>query len=178
MAPTSLHTLLPRDNPSLGQLFEHFPAKVWLLLKFIIFGTAILLALYAIILGAVSAYFGIRLSFAWIVINAPKFIDWLRSGEWREVGVGWREKVGRLEKIEMVGRMLKLMKSWSTRRNAEAVDAEELEHLDGSHESDGREGSVSGETLFEGDEDGGGDGQARKKEDIVSDSEVCKEGKA
>lgn len=169
MAPTSLHALLPRDNPSLGELFHHFPAKVWLLLKLVIFGVAILLTLYAIILGTFFA-------FAWIGIYAPNVIGWLRGGKWREVVEGWREKVGLLKKIEMVDRMWKWLKSWSPRGKAEAVDAEELEHLDGGHDGEGREGSVGGDTLFEGEEDGVGDGQA-KKEDMELDSEDCKEGK-
>lgn len=42
MAPTSLHALIPRDGPSLGELFHNFPAKVWLLCKFILFGVCLM----------------------------------------------------------------------------------------------------------------------------------------
>lgn len=119
-----------------------------------------MLALYAIVVG-------IFFSFASLVIYVPETIRVLRSGKWRHIVEGWREKAGH------VRRMLK-------RRNAggdaEAVDAEELEHL-GSHDAEGREGSVGGETLFESEEDEEEDGQARKKEEMDLDSEDYMEGK-
>ena len=165
MAPTSLHALLPRDGPSLGELFHHFPAKVWLFFKFIIFGLALLLSLYGIIIGVVALFLGIRAC-------GPDLIRSLRTVKWRDVAVSWRDKVGRLRKIERLERMWKWLERKSARWKAESVDPEELEHL-GRRNDEGREGSVDGETLFEGkeDEDGDGDGQARKKEEIELDSE-------
>ncbi len=86
---------------------------------------------------------------------------------------GWREKkAGRLWRIERVDRMWKwLERRRSARWKAEDVDAEELEHL-GSRNGEESEGSVGGETLFEGEEDdnNNGDGQARKKEDMELDT--------
>lgn len=86
---------------------------------------------------------------------------------------GWREKkAGRLWRIERVDRMWKWMeRRRSARWKAEDVDAEELEYL-GSRNGEESEGSVGGETLFEGEEDdnNNGDGQARKKEDMELDT--------
>lgn len=143
MAPTSLHALLPRHYPSLGEMFHQFPAKVWLILKEIIFGLAIILALVGFILVIISIFVGIR-------IYGPHVVNRLRGGEWRDVVEGLREKVGRLRKIERVDRMWKWLERRMARTDTDkAVSAATLELLD-SREG---EGSVGGETLFEGEED-------------------------
>ena len=75
---------------------------------------------------------------------------------------GWREKAGRVGRIERLDRIWIWLKRRTTGLEAEVVDIEELEHLD-SHDGEGREGSVSGETLFESEDDEDGDEQGRKK---------------
>ena len=162
MAPTSLHSLIPRNDPSLGEMFHHFPAKVWMLIKAMLFGAALIAALLAILFGGIGLVMVINL-YGW------DFIRWLRSGEWREVE-GWREKAWRLGRIERVNRMWKWLECRRSGGEAGTVDDEELQRL-GSHDGDGGEGSVGGETLFEGDEDEDGDGEARKKEEMELNSE-------
>lgn len=71
--------------------------------------------------------------------------------EWelKDVGEGWRKKMGQLRKIERVDRMWKWLERRRARSEAdEAVDAAELERLECWGE-----GGVGGETLFEGEED-------------------------
>ena len=155
MAPTSLHTLIPRNDPSLGELFNHFPAKVWRLCKFILLGVCLMLAIYAIIIG-------ICFIFASLAIYVPRIISLMKNGEWRRSVKGWREKAGRVGRIERLDRIWIWLKRRTTGGEAEVVDIEELEHLD-NHDSEGREGSVSGETLFESEDDEDGDEQGRKK---------------
>lgn len=163
MAPNPPQPPLPRDDPSLAELFHHFPAKVWLLIKMVMFGLSIMLALVTII-------FGIFYLVTYVCIHGPDAVEWLRSGKWRELVKGCSETVGRLRRIERVDRLWKWFECRNARGEAEAVDAEELEHL-GSHEGEGREGSVGGETLFDGEEGEDGDGEARKKEEMELDSE-------
>lgn len=169
MAPTSLHVLVPRDGPSVGELFHQFPARVWLITKLIIFGLCIMLALCAII-------FGVCFAFASLVFCVRITIESLKSGKARTIVEDWREKVGRLGRIERLDRTWKWLKRMSARGEAEVVDAEELEHLD-SLDAEGRESSVGGETLFGSEEDEDGDRQANKKEKMDLDSEDYMEGK-
>lgn len=133
----------------------------------ILFGFSLIFALFALIAGTFLLVF-------FVGMYVPIVTQWLRSGEWREAVEGWREQVRRLRRIERVDRMWNWFECRSVRGKGEAVDAEELERL-GSHDGEGREGSVGGETLFEGeeDEDGGGDGdgQARKEEEMDLESE-------
>ena len=84
-----------------------------------------------------------------MISYGPGVIEWLRGGKWREVGQGWRDNLGRLRKIERVDRIW----TWLERRRVrnevdEVVDEAELERLDSGE----GEGSVGGETLFEGEE--------------------------
>lgn len=83
---------------------------------------------------------------------------------------GWREKLGCVGRIERLDRMWTWLKLRSAGGKAEVADTEELEHLDG-HDAEGREGSVSGETLFESEDDEDGEKPVRKKEDTELDSE-------
>ncbi len=130
-----------------------------------IYGLALILALYGIVIG-------IYCLFTAICICVPRLSQWLRSGKWKEDVEGWREKkVGRLWRIERVDRMWKILleRRRSAGWKAEDVDAEEeLERLGGRNDGEESEGSVGGETLFEGeedDDDDNGDGQARKKKE-------------
>lgn len=120
-------------------------------------------AIYGVIIG-------ICFVFTALVIYAPVTIKWMKSGEWRKSVEGWREKIGRVGRIERLDRIWTWLKLKSAGWKAEVVDTEELEHLD-SHDAEGREGSVSGETLFESEGDEDGDEQVRKKEEMDLDSE-------
>lgn len=127
-----------------------------MLFKFIIFGFSIMLALFAMIVATILLLLG-------IYSYGPDVINWLRTRNWREIVEVSREKVGRLRKIERVDRMWKWFECRNARGEAGTFVAEELEHL-GSYDGEGREGSVGGETLFEGEGDEHGDGQAKKEE--------------
>ena len=89
---------------------------------------------------------------------------------------GWREKAGRVGRIERLDRIWIWLMRRSAGGEAEVGDIEELEHLD-NHDAEGREGSVSGETLFESEDDEDGDKQVRKKEEMELDSEDYMAGK-
>ena len=146
MAPTSSRVLLPRNDPSLAELFSHFPAKVWLLLKSLIFGVALLAALSGVI-------FGIYCFVMLMISYGPGVIEWLRGAKWREVGQEWRDNLGRLRKIERVDRIWTWLERRRGKNEIDDVDDEaELERLDSGE----GEGSVGGETLFEGEEDENG----------------------
>ena len=98
MAPSRSRALLTRNNPSMAELFSDFPAKVWLLFKYLIFGVALMVALYGLI-------FGIFCSVMLMISYGPFVIEWLRGAKWREVGQGWRDTLGRLRKLERVDRI-------------------------------------------------------------------------
>ena len=98
MAPTSLHVLLPRNDPSLREIFRHFPAKVWMVFKSILFGLALIAAVCAVFIGG----------FLLIVITYRcgwEFLRWLRD-------VKWREKAGHLRRIERIDRLCKCLECW------------------------------------------------------------------
>ena len=145
MSPISIHILLPRNDPSLGQLFHRFPAQVWTLVKSIIFGFALILALVAVLFGIIMS--------VWLIFSfAPTLLNWLISMSWKEVMERWREKFESLKRTERFNRMWGWLRFRSAGAEDGAVDVEELRHLD-SLDCEGREGSVGGETLFEGEED-------------------------
>ena len=75
--------------------------------------------------------------------------------------------MSRNERIERVWRWVK---DKSARREAGAVDTEELEHLS-VRDSEERESSPDGKTLPESDQDEDGNGQATIKEEMELDSE-------
>ena len=154
MAPTSIKTLLSRDNdPSLRQLFHVLPATVWSIFKVVIFGASLIFAVFAII-------------FAVFFVSSAIYLM-LKSVNLKAIIEGSREK-------------LKCLRGRNTSSMAEADDAEELRHL-GTHDSDEREGSVGGETLFEGqgNEDGEDDGIGHaNKEEMELDSEDYMKGEA
>ena len=127
-----------------------------MLFKTIIFGVSIMLVLFAMIVAIILLLLG---SYSY----GPDVIRWLRSRNWREVVEVSREKIRRLRRIERVDRMWKWFEHRNARGEADAFVTEELEHL-GSYDGEGREGSVGGETLFEGEGDEHGDGQAKKEE--------------
>lgn len=129
-----------------------------------IFGLSILLAIAAII-------FGIIILVVSILTYGPNFVTWMRSRGLKDIMEGSRKNFERLGRIERVDRIWKWLKCRSAGTESEAVDAEELTHL-GSHDDEGREGSVGGETLFEGEEDEDGDGHGRKKEEMELDTET------
>ncbi len=163
MPVASVHPLLPRSDPSLGELFRHFPAQVWRIFKLIIFGFSIIFAIFAIITGVIALFMS-------IYVYGPYLIEWLKSGKYKELIKRSREKVGRLKAIERFHSAWDWLKSRSAGANAESVDAEELRPLEG-RDSQGRESSVGGETLFEGDEVEDGDEEARKNDEVELDSE-------
>ena len=73
--------------------------------------------------------------------------------EWREVGQGWRDNLERLRKIERVDRMWTWLERMRGKNEIAEVDDEaELERLNSGE----GEGSVGGETLFEGEENENG----------------------
>lgn len=129
-----------------------------------------MLALFAVI-------FGVFYLFVYVCIHGPDAVKWLRSGKWKEAVEGCREKVGRLRRIERVDRLWNWFECRNFRAEAEVFDVEELEHL-GSCEGEGREGSVGGETLFDGEEGEDGDERARKEEEMEMDGEDYIKGKA
>ena len=142
MAPSSSRTLLTRNDPSMAQLFSNFPAKVWLLFKYVIFGVALMVALYGLI-------FGIYCFVMLMVSYGPGVIEWLRNARWREVGQGWRGNLERLRKIEWIDRIWTRLERMRGKSEIVGVDDEaEMERLDSGE----GEGSVGGETLFEGEE--------------------------
>lgn len=79
MAPSSSRALLARNNPSMAELFSNFPAKVWLLFKYVIFGVALMVALNGLI-------FGIYGFVMLMISHGPSVIEWLRGARWREAG--------------------------------------------------------------------------------------------
>ena len=142
MAPSSSRALLTRNNPSMAELFSDFPAKVWLLFKYLIFGVALMVALYGLI-------FGIYCFVMLMISYGPVVIEWLRGAKWREVGQGWRDNLGRLRKLERVDRIWTWVERMRGKNEIDEVDDEaELERLDSGE----GEGSVGGETLFEDEE--------------------------
>ena len=167
MPVVSVHPLVPRNDPSLGELFRHFPAQVWRIFKLIIFGFSLIFAIFAIITGVVALFMSIYVYgpylIAWLKV-------WLKSGKYKELIKRSREKVGRLKATERFHSAWNWLKSQSATANAESVDAEELRPLEG-RDSQERESSVGGETLFEGDEDEDGDEEARKNDEVELDSE-------
>ena len=103
----------------------------------------------------------------------------LTSVKMREVTEGSRERIGRLRRIKLLDKMWVWLKGGRPSEKAGAIDAEELRRLN-SHDGEGRQGSVGGETLL-GDEeveDEDSDGQAGKKEEMELDSEDYIDGKA
>ena len=165
MTVTSPHTFITRDNsttsldnldddPSLGQLFHIFPAVVWAICKSFIFISSLIFAFLAVLVG-------VTLFFRCIL---PNLIKWIPSGKLREV---WKENIGRLRKSERFDTAWKWWEHKIRERAAEAVGAEELGHL-GSHDG-GREGSVAGETLFEGEDTENRDQLAGEREETEFD---------
>ena len=127
----------------MAELFSHFPAKVWLLFKYLIFGVALMVAVYGLIFGIYC--------FIMLMINyGPGVVEWLRGAKWREVGQGWRDYLGRLRKLERVDRIWTWVERMRGKNEIDEVDDEEaeLERLDSGE----GEGSVGGETLFEDEE--------------------------
>lgn len=163
MAPTPLHVLMPRNDPSLGELFHHFPAKVWKLIKLLLFGLSLVAALFALV-------FGCFFLFSCTCIYGPHVINWLKSGKWWEVVDRWGKEVRRVSRNERIERVWRWVKDKSARREAGAVDTEELEHLS-VRDSEERESSPDGKTLPESDQDEDGNGQATIKEEMELDSE-------
>ena len=98
-----------------------------------------------------------------------KGLSELRAREFTE---GPRERIWRLRRIERLDRMWVWLKGGGPRAKVENVDDEELRPLD-NHDCEGREGSVGGDTLLDGEEseDEGENGQASKKEGMELDSE-------
>ena len=144
MAPTPIHAIFSRDyDASLAELFHEFPAVLWTLFKAVIFDLSVILAFFAIL-------FAIFCVFLWIYIRVPDLIrglTWLRI---REVAEGPRERIWRWRKIGL-DRIWAWLKGGSSGGKAGDVYAEELRRLD-SHDGEGREGSVSGETSLDGEE--------------------------
>ena len=173
MAPTSIHTILSRDNDSsLGEMFQHFPATLWKFFKDFVIGLSVILAFFAII-------FAVFLTFLWIYTYGPDLVKGLTRVSMREATEGLREQIWRLRRIQGLDRMWVWLKGGSPRKKAGAVDAEELSRLD-SHDGEGREGSVGGETLLDDEEvqDKDENGQASKMEEMELDSEDYMNGEA
>ena len=173
MAPTSTHTILFRDNdPSLGELFHHFPATLWKFLKDFVFGLSVILAFFAII-------FAVVLVFLWIYTCGPDLIKGLTRVRIRENTKGPRERIWRLRRIQGLDRMWVWLKGGGPRGKAGVVDVEELRCLD-SCDGEGREGSVGGETLLDDEEvlEKDEDGQASKMEGMELNNEDCMNGEA
>ena len=173
MAPTSIHTLLSRDDdPSLGELFHDFPTALWRLFKLFVFGLSLILAFFAII-------FVITVVILKIYTYGPDLVKGLTSVKMREVTEGSKEQIRRLRRIEWLDKMWVWLKGGRPREKAGALDAEELRRLN-SHDGEGRQGSVGGETLL-GDEeveDKDSNGQASSKGEMKLGSEDYVKGKA
>ena len=145
MAPTSIHTLLSRDDdPSLGELIHHFLAELWKLFKDTVLGLSIILAFFAIIFVVISVIFK-------IYTYGSDLVKGLTSVKMREIMEWSRERIWRSRRIEWLDKTWEWLKDGSLRRKAGAVHAEDLRRLD-SHDGEGREGSIDGETLL-GDEE-------------------------
>ena len=173
MAPTSINTLLSRDDdPSLGDLFRHFPATLWRFFKLFVFGLSLVLAFFAIV-------FVVIFMMLKIYTYGPDLVKGLTSVKMREVMEGSKDQIRRLKRIERLDKMWVWLKGGSPRGKAGAVDAEELRRLD-SHDGEGRQGGVGGETLL-GDEeveDEDSNGQVSSEEEVELDSEDYMNGKA
>ena len=173
MAPTSINTLLSRDDdPSLGELFHHFPTTLWRFFKLFVFGLSLVLAFFAIV-------FVVIFMMLKIYTYGPDLVKGLTSIKMREVMEGSKDQIRRLRRIEWLDKIWVWLKGDSSREKAGAVDAEELRRLD-SHDREGRQGSVGGETLL-GDEeveDEDSNGQVSSEEEVELGSEDYMNGKA